>query len=400
MVIVVSHPAGFRRALRYNEHKVERNQAKLIQAGNFLRDTHELTFNDKVQRFQRLVELNRDVRLNALHVSLNFHPDDRLSREKLIDIAAEYMLKIGFDKQPYLVYQHTDTVHPHLHVLSTNIGPEGNRIPMFELKLNTPVPIYQQLEAKFDLIRAEKRERSKTLNAQGEPTRANYGSAETSHAISEILGYTLPTYNYTSLTELNAVLRQYNLRADNGVPGGSLHGHRGLLYWMLDDEGKVIGRGIKASFLDANPGLKYLEERFRENSKIEPQEIRRLSARVEQALYNRPDSWAAFTAELQKQNLQAVPYMDEEKRLYSLVIIDYQKKIARGSAALDPSLANDPLLRKMGYDRDRDLRLSLAERDQRAPSRDITRAIEFLGRQQSVDRRREHGRELEHDRER
>ena len=45
-----------------------------------------------------------------------------LNKEKLCAIAETYMKAIGFEKQPYLVYRHYDAGHPHIHIVSTNIG--------------------------------------------------------------------------------------------------------------------------------------------------------------------------------------------------------------------------------------------------------------------------------------
>ncbi|MFT3949948.1 MAG: relaxase/mobilization nuclease domain-containing protein [Agriterribacter sp.] len=62
--------------------------------------------------------------------ALNFHPSekDRLNKEFFIHLADEYMNKVGFGGQPYLVYQHKDAGHPHVHVLSTLIKGDGKRI--------------------------------------------------------------------------------------------------------------------------------------------------------------------------------------------------------------------------------------------------------------------------------
>jgi hypothetical protein len=46
-------------------------------------------------------------------------------RKKLLSIAENYMEKIGFSAQPYLVYQHLDVGHPHVHLVTTNIGADG-----------------------------------------------------------------------------------------------------------------------------------------------------------------------------------------------------------------------------------------------------------------------------------
>ena len=37
------------------------------------------------------------------------------------EIADEYMQKIGFGEQPYLLYQHNDAGHPHIHIVTTTL---------------------------------------------------------------------------------------------------------------------------------------------------------------------------------------------------------------------------------------------------------------------------------------
>ena len=40
------------------------------------------------------------------------------------------MQGIGFGNQPYLVYQHHDAGHPHIHMVTANIQADGQRIKM------------------------------------------------------------------------------------------------------------------------------------------------------------------------------------------------------------------------------------------------------------------------------
>lgn len=69
----------------------------------------------------------------AVHISLNFHPGEKLTEETLKEIAHEYMERMGFGAQPYLVYQHFDAGHPHLHIVTTNIRRDGSRITLYRI---------------------------------------------------------------------------------------------------------------------------------------------------------------------------------------------------------------------------------------------------------------------------
>src|SRR5579859_2166779 len=261
MYIAVSTPVGFRHKLRYNERKVEAGKAELIYAGNFILDAERLTLQDKVLRLQRLIELNPRVNHNSLHVSVDFHPRDAPSREQFITIAKEYMEKIGFGRQPYLVYDHRDTTVPHIHILSANIQADGRLIKLYENLMRDPIPITRQLEEKYHLTKARKREKQTQFNPNAmPPQRQEYGKVETREGLRSALEYLLPRYNYTSLAELNALLRQYNIQAYNGKPGGFMHSHGGLLYQFIDEKGKSMDRGIKASDIAFGPGLRFLEQ--------------------------------------------------------------------------------------------------------------------------------------------
>src|SRR3569833_2623725 len=102
----ITTPHSIKRALNYNERKVQQGKAQLIHAGNFLQLPEEMNFYDKLNRFEKQMELNQRAQTKTLHVSLNFHPNDssKLTKEKLAELADEYMKRIGFGNQPYLVY--------------------------------------------------------------------------------------------------------------------------------------------------------------------------------------------------------------------------------------------------------------------------------------------------------
>src|SRR5690606_29039894 len=117
-------------ALNYNEQKVLQGKATCIQANLFLKEVGQLNFHDKLNRFTELNNRNKRTRTNTLHISLNFAPGEKLGADKLNEIASTYMGKIGFGNQPYLVYEHTDAAHPHVHILTTLIQESGKRIPI------------------------------------------------------------------------------------------------------------------------------------------------------------------------------------------------------------------------------------------------------------------------------
>ncbi len=115
MVTVIKTGHSIHRIFNYNENKIKEGLAKCIGAGNYPIDIDKMSLSMKLNRFLRQLERNENVTRNSVHISLNFHPSEtHLPKEKLLAIAENYMDKIGFGDQPYLVYQHHDAGHPHL----------------------------------------------------------------------------------------------------------------------------------------------------------------------------------------------------------------------------------------------------------------------------------------------
>ena len=57
-------------------------------------------------------------RNKVIHISLNPHPDDRLTDVELEQLAREYLDRLGYGDQPYLVFKHEDISRHHLHIVS------------------------------------------------------------------------------------------------------------------------------------------------------------------------------------------------------------------------------------------------------------------------------------------
>jgi hypothetical protein len=74
---------SIRGILIYNENKVEKGHAMLFMASGFAREIDKMSLVQKAERFNKRTMLNPSVKTNALHLTLNFHPLDKLDSEKL-----------------------------------------------------------------------------------------------------------------------------------------------------------------------------------------------------------------------------------------------------------------------------------------------------------------------------
>jgi hypothetical protein len=254
-------------ALNYNENKVKQGKAEFIQASGYPKEMKDLNFYDKLQRLTDLAEGNQRTQTNTVHISLNFPNGETLPTETLIAITQDYMTGIGFEDQPYLVYRHNDAGHPHIHIVTTNIKRDGYRISLHYLGQNQSEKARKAIEIKYNLVKAEEQPKQKP-NLKADAEAAEYGKAETKRAITNILGFVIRTYKYTSIPELNAVLQQYNIQADRGSKDSRMYARAGLVYWILDKQGNKVGVPVKASSIYSKPTLKTLEEKFKLNEQL------------------------------------------------------------------------------------------------------------------------------------
>ncbi|MCH5598019.1 relaxase/mobilization nuclease domain-containing protein [Niabella ginsengisoli] len=204
---------------------MQKGTAMLLHAHNFFKAPEVLKFSDKKERFQELMDLNERAKTKLIHISLNFHPSEKEKMDKdfYIHLADEYMNRIGFGDQPYLVYQHEDAGHPHCHVLAPLIREDGSRIQTHYIAKKLSEPARKEMEKIYGLVPADKKDRGQELaklELAVSPQRVQAGKSEVQRSITNVLDHVIGKYKYTSLNELNAVLKLYNVKAERGVEGG------------------------------------------------------------------------------------------------------------------------------------------------------------------------------------
>jgi hypothetical protein len=64
----------------------------------------------------------------VFHGILSFYPGEKLSDQKMIAIAKEYLEKIGIVNTQYSITKHVDKNHPHLHIIANLVNSRGEAI--------------------------------------------------------------------------------------------------------------------------------------------------------------------------------------------------------------------------------------------------------------------------------
>lgn len=336
-------------ALNYNENKVLEGKAQCIAENVFGARVNQLTFAGKQKRFDDQMLLNRRSKTNVVHISLNFAAGEKLNNEKLTQIAASYMERIGFGNQPYLVYNHFDAAHPHVHILTTSIQSNGKRIPLHNLGRVQSEKAREEVEQLFNLTKASGRKLSDHVFVDMRAVdSAKYGKSETKAAISKIVQAVTRSYKYTSIPELNAVLKQFNVIADRGNEGTRMFEKKGLVYSVLDEKGNKVGVPIKASSIYGKPTLSNLEKQFKLNQALRMPHRLRIQRAIQDVFNNgaRP-TVSDFISRLGKENIVPVFRQNESGQVYGLTFIDNQTRVVFNGSDLGKEYAAKALMEKL-----------------------------------------------------
>ena len=129
MVAKISIGSSLYGALAYNAQKVNADEGKLLAVNGVFdacmgKNDLARTFKD----FDRLLPKGIRIEKPVLHVSLNPHPNDRLTDMEMANIGQIYMERLGYGNQPYVIVKHEDIDRHHVHIVSVNVDEKGKRI--------------------------------------------------------------------------------------------------------------------------------------------------------------------------------------------------------------------------------------------------------------------------------
>lgn len=354
MVAVINTGRSVRSIFNYNENKVSLGAAVCIGEGNYPVDIEKMTASFKLNLLLRQLELNENVTRNSVHISLNFDPSEKeMTTDKLMEIAQTYMKKIGFGLQPYLVYQHHDAGHPHIHIVSIKVKADGKRIDMQNIGRNQSETARKEIETAFNLVKAESKKNKAELNLLPVNIhKIQYGTSDSKKAMAGILNAVIPNYKFTTIGELNAILNLYNITAEQGAENSKMFLHKGLVYQILDDKKKPIGIPIKASSFYLKPTLKNLELKFSLNKTERVPHLKKIKNSIDIAFYkNNKTSLKELENILLKEGIAIVYRKNTQGLVYGITYVDHTTKCSCNGSALGPAYAAKAIQERCGPDK-------------------------------------------------
>ena len=120
------------------------------------------------------------------HISLAFHKDDkpRLTDGFMAGLAREYMQRMGITDTQYIVVRHTDTEHPHLHILYNRVKYDTKLVRSHNERIRS-VAVCKAMKQKYGLTFSEGKENVK-IERLHNPDKVKYAVYE---AVKAILPY-------------------------------------------------------------------------------------------------------------------------------------------------------------------------------------------------------------------
>ena len=323
MVAKINAGSSLFGALSYNQEKVEQREAKVLFGNRIVENMDsEYTMQNMMESFKPYLDANNRTEKPILHISINPHPDDKLTDAQLLEIGQKYMNQMGYGDQPYLIFKHEDLDRHHLHIVSINVDETGKKISNSN-DFYKSKKITRALEKEYNLFPAEKQKQSDNLPLK----RVNYKAGDVKKQVSNVAQTVIKSYRFQSLNEYRAVLSIYGVTVEEVK--GEIRGkaYNGLVYSALDKKREKVGNPFKASLIGKAVGHDALQKRitFSKQSMKDKTIYNRSRNIISPLLVNKPNR-KAFEKELAKNGISVIFRENDEGRIYGATFIDHQEK--------------------------------------------------------------------------
>lgn len=340
MVARINHGSNLYGALSYNQEKVDEGLGKVL-ATNMVMEPTDGRFSVAacMQDFERFMPSHITTSKPVIHISLNPHPDDKLTDAQLADIGREYMERLGYGGQPYIVFKHEDIDRQHIHIVGSRVRTDGTPVPdRFENGRSTK--IIERMERDYGLVQAKGRGTSEVWQLSPIDTEAGNLKKQVANVVKPLAAM----YRFGSLGEYRALLSLYNIGVEE-VKGERMgKPYEGLVYSVLDKGGNRIGTPLKSSLFGKSVGVEGLKNHFeksREAAKTDGSVNSTRSVVVASLTDSRDEN--GFRTALQNKDIDLVLRRNTEGRLYGVTFIDHNSRTVLNGSALGKEFSANKL---------------------------------------------------------
>lgn len=337
MIAKIGRGSNLYGALVYNQLKVEKEKGQVLYTNKII-ETPDGSYatSQLLRSFEPYLLANRKTEKPILHISLNPNPKDKVSDEQFEKLAQEYMQKMGYAEQPFVVFKHTDIDRTHIHIVSVCVDEAGRKISdKFEKRRS--MDVCRELEKQFCLVSAIE----KKQNPQNQIFKpVDYKAGDIKSQMTSVIRYLPNYYKFEGFGAYNALLSLFNITSEevkgefNGIP------KQGLVYFALNEKGKKASNPFKASLFGKQAGNVQLQqhcEKSRELLKNEPSKPL-LKTTIEMCL-QRASEEKEFKKLLLERGINTVVRRNTEGRVYGITFVDYRAKSVWNGSQLGKNLS-------------------------------------------------------------
>lgn len=362
MVAKISLGSSLYGALAYNGEKINKEKGRLLATNKIYNDgSGTVDIHRAMEDFARFMPSNVRTEKPVLHISLNPHPDDRLTDTDMAEMAREYLEKLGYGNQPYMVYKHEDIDRHHLHIVTVNVDESGKRLNQ-DFLFRRSDRIRKELEEKYGLHKAERKD-----FLQVNPLRkVDISAGDVKRQVSNTVKGVLATYRFQSMGEYRALLSLYNIAVDE--PRGIVNGreYHGLVYSATDDAGNKVGNPFKSSRLGKSTGFEAVERRFdKSKAYIREKKLADTARRTILAALQRTYRRDEFVSMLHDKGIDTVFRLTDTGRIYGATFIDHRTGCVLNGSRMGKELSANALQEHftLPYEGDSPIPFKLASED-------------------------------------
>lgn len=322
MVAKINVGSSLYGALAYNGEKVNEQEGRLLATHKvFDRGDGKLDIARCMEDFQRCMPAHIRSEKPVAHISLNPHPDDKLSDAELLHIAQEYLDRIGYGNQPHVIFKHEDISRHHLHIVTLNVDEDGKKLSDKYIHRRSKRAT-DALEQKYGLLPSGN---TRQRLEQGALRKVDVSQGNAKRQVGNVLKALSGNYRFQSLGEYRTLLSIYNITVEE--TRGEVQGreYRGFVYCPTDDKGNKVGNPLKASRFGKYAGCDAFDKWcVASKSEIQEKELgKRTKATVLAALRQTASKEELITV-LKSKGIDTVLRETDTGRIYGATFIDHR----------------------------------------------------------------------------
>lgn len=340
MVAKISIGKSLYGALAYNGEKINGAKGRLLATNRIFNDgSGTVNIGKAMEGFLTFMPPVVKTQNPVLHISLNPHPDDVLTDTELQDIAREYLEKMGYGNQPYLIFKHEDIDRHHLHIVTVNVDENGKRLNQAYLHRRSE-RVRKELEQKYGLHPAER----KNARMENPLHKVDASAGDVKRQVGNVVKAVNRQYRFQSMGEYRALLSLYNVTVDEAR--GNVRGreYSGLVYSATDDAGNKVGNPFKSSLYGKSVGYDAVQKKFaRSKQEIKDRKLAAATKRTVLSVLEGTYDKEKFIATLKAKGIDTVLRYTDEGRIYGATFIDHRTGCVLNGSRMGKELSANAL---------------------------------------------------------